>query len=103
MSTTNNDSLESKLLGFFGDMASAKESSNYDSDKESFVFHITDWSPSLDLIAKLYSNPACFSQEESKQILQDLLYHVLPHLNAAAEIYDDAPEIYTMHNKRKPC
>ena len=101
MSTIKVNDLECKLLEFFRDMAKAKESDNYDNDKEKFLFHMTDWSSSLESLARFYSNPADFSPEDSSRVLQELLYHVLPHLNAAAEIYDDA-ELYKMHSKSKP-
>jgi hypothetical protein len=102
MSTTKAHNLECKLLEFFRDMASAKESNNYDYDKEKFLFHMTDWNSSLESLVRFYSNPEDFSQEDSNRVLQELFYHVLPHLNAAAEIYDDAAELYKMHSKSKP-
>ena len=102
MSTTETNDLESRLLEFFRDMANAKETDNFDCDKDKFVFHMTDWKSSLELLGKLYSNPANFSQQDSNRIFQELFYHVLPHLNAAAEIYDDAAELYKMHSKSKP-
>ena len=102
MSTTKAGNLERKLLEFFRDMASAKESNNYDFDKEKFLFHMTDWNSSLGSLVRLYSNADDFSQEDANRILQELFYHVLPHLNAAAEIYDDAAELYKMHSKSKP-
>lgn len=102
MSTIKPNNLESRLLEFFRDMASAKETDNYDYDKEKFLFHMTDWNSSLESLAKFFSNPAEYNQEDSNRILRELFYHVLPHLNAAAEIYDDAAEIYKMHNKSKP-
>lgn len=102
MSTTKSNNLEVKLLEFFRDMASAKETNNYEYDKERFLFHMTDWSSSLEQLARLYSNPAEYSEQDSNRTLQELFYHVLPHLNAAAEIYDDAVELYKMHSKAKP-
>ena len=101
MSTTNTDDLERRLLKFFRDMARAKEADNYDDDKDKFVFHMTDWKSSLESLGKLYSKPSDFSQEETNRILQELCYHVLPHLNAAAEIHDDAVELYKMHSRSK--
>jgi hypothetical protein len=83
-------------------MASAKESDNYDNDKEKFLFHMTDWNSSLESLVRFYSNPDDFRQEDANRVLQELFYHVLPHLNAAAEIYDDATELYKMHSKSKP-
>jgi hypothetical protein len=102
MSTTKLKNLESKLLEFFRDMANAKESNNFEYDKEKFLFHMTDWNSSLESLARLYSNPEDFSQEDASRVLREFFYHVLPHLNAAAEIYDDAAELYKMHCKSKP-
>jgi hypothetical protein len=102
MSTTSTNSLEKKLLAFFKQMAETKEKDNYDSDRDAFVFHMTDWRDSLGSLAHLFSRPDEFEQDDADRILQELFYHVLPHLNAAAEIYDDAVGIYKMHNKQKP-
>ena len=101
MSTTSANSLEQKLLAFFQEMAAAKASDNYETDREAFVFHMTDWQESLTSLEKLFSRPDDFDQNEANRILEGLFYHMLPHLNAAAEIYDDAAEIYKLHNKRK--
>ena len=102
MSITSTRSLEQKLLTFFREMALAKENNNYESDREKFVFHMTDWQEALDALKRLFSSPDEYDQDQANQILQELFYHVLPHLNAAAEIYDDASELYKMHNKRPP-
>jgi hypothetical protein len=102
MSTTSTSSLEQKLLTFFKEMALAKEKNNYETDREKFVFHMTDWQETLDSLKQLFSGPDKYEQDQANHILQDLFYHVLPHLNAAAEIYDDAAELYKMHNKRSP-
>ena len=99
MSTIRTNSLENKLLEFFKDMALAKENNNYESDRGKFVFHMTDWQEELGTLLHLFSNPDDYDQEQANHILQELFYHVLPHLNAAAEIYDDAAELYKMHNK----
>jgi len=101
MSTTNANSLEQKLLTFFKEMASTKENDNFDADHESFVFHMTDWQDELVELQRLFSCPDEMSQAEANRILQELFFHMLPHLNAAAEIYDDAVDIYKMHNKRR--
>ncbi len=102
MSTTSTNSLESKLLAFFKDMATAKENNNYESDRGKFVFHMTDWQEELGSLLRLFSSPDDYDQDQANQVLQSLFYHVLPHLNAAAEIYDDAAELYKMHNKLPP-
>lgn len=102
MSTTSTSSLERKLLAFFREMALAKESNNYESDRGKFVFHMTDWQESLASLERLFNSPDDYDQEQANQVLQELFYHVLPHLNAAAEIYDDAVDLYKMHNKLRP-
>lgn len=100
MSTTRPSLYEQKLLAFFREMAQSKESNNYDADRDKFVFHMTDWQETMDLLNRLFNNPEDYDQDQANHILQELFYHVLPHLNAAAEIYDDAAELYKMHNKR---
>ncbi len=102
MSTTSTNTLERLLLAFFKEMASSKEQSNFEKDKDAFVFHMTDWQSNLSDLAELFSHPESIDEERAERVLQDLFFHVLPHLNVAAEIYDDAPEIYKMHNREKP-
>lgn len=100
LSEINTNWLEKKLLAFFREMAQAKENDNYESDREKFVFHMTDWQETLDSLKQLFSSPDEYDQGQANHVLQEFFYHVLPHLNAAAEIYDDAAELYKMHNKR---
>ena len=99
MSTINSD-LEKHLLSFFKEMADTKDKCNYDDDRDSFVFHMTDCINDLKAICNLYNNPSQITTNESKEYLRALFFHALPHLLAAAEIYDDAPEIYSMLMKR---
>jgi len=99
MSTTSTNSLETKLLSFFKEMASAKEINNYEADRGKFVFHMTDWQDELSSLIRFFEKPDDYDQDQANRVLQELFYHVLPHLNAAAEIYDDAFELYKMHNK----
>ena len=99
MSITNTNSLETKLLSFFKDMASAKEINNFEADRAKFVFHMTDWQDELSSLIRFFDKPDDYDQDQANRVLQELFYHVLPHLNAAAEIYDDAVELYKMQNK----
>jgi hypothetical protein len=101
LSGNSQDGLIERLLDFFWQMASVKKYNNFESDKDDFVFHMTDWASDLENMARLYSAPNRFSQEEAAQILQSFLYHAVPHIVAAAEIYDDAPEILRMLSKAK--
>lgn len=101
MSTTSTNTLAGLLLEFFREMADAKEHSNFERDKDAFVFHMTDWESDLHDLAELFSRPDEFAQQHAKKVLHNLFYHVLPHLNAASEIYDDAPHIYKMLNPQK--
>jgi hypothetical protein len=98
--STIDTSLEKHLLSCFKDMADCKVNNNFEKDRDSFVFHMTDWVEDLKSLHRLYSMPSEVSAEESKEALQALLFHTLPHLLAAAEIYDDAPEIYSMLMKK---
>lgn len=94
--STGKSTLEQHLLEFFKQMAETKKKNNYDSENESFVFHMTDWKDDLKALHSLYETPSEFSREEAHEILQSFLFHSLPHVLAAAQIYDDAPEIYSM-------
>ena len=100
--SSSTKALEKKLLAFFKEMAAIKEIDNYESERDKFVFHMTDWQDTLGSLERLFSCPDDFDQDQANRLLQELFFHMLPHLNAAAEIYDDAVSIYKMHNKQTP-
>lgn len=96
------EALKKHLLSFFKKRAEQKESDNFESDKEAFLFHMTDWADDLAPLAALYEQPEDFSQEESHKVLWSVFFHILEHVLAAAEIYDDWPELYrSLMRKRR--
>jgi hypothetical protein len=92
---TESDALfEDKLRRFFLEMVAVKAPKDRnEGDAGAFVFHILECTDSFRLLAEMREKPGQFSDAEVKQALKDLLYHDLPHLIAAARLYDYVPDI----------
>jgi hypothetical protein len=61
----------------------------YEQRRHDFVFHMTDWKDDLEWLAALYEDPDSLDEDEATTQLIGLLYHVVPHLNAAARLLLD--------------
>jgi hypothetical protein len=99
--TTGNDILRQHLLSYLERHAVKVERTYTEQEKEEFVFHMTDWAIDLSSLAAFYANPDLFNEQQAHDTLYCVFFHILEHLLAAAEIYDDAPEIYGMLMRKK--
>lgn len=54
--------------------------------KRDFVFHMTDWKTDLDGLARLFHRPDANEEDAAHSFLIGFLYHVVPHLGAAARL-----------------
>lgn len=54
--------------------------------REAVVFHKTDWLGDLNALARFYLNPAGTDPETAGHAVTGMLYHVMPHLEAAARL-----------------
>ena len=61
----------------------------YEQRRHEFVFHMTDWKDDLERFAALFNNPDQQNEEAASAFLIGFLYHVVPHLNAAARLLLD--------------
>ncbi|MFN0052069.1 MAG: hypothetical protein ACKV0T_07755 [Planctomycetales bacterium] len=62
------------------------DSKEYEQRRLDFVFHMTDWMDDIDGILNLFSNPDQKDVDSATTFLVGFLYHVVPHLNAAAKL-----------------
>jgi hypothetical protein len=58
--------------------------SDYEKLRWAFVFHMTDWLDDLEMMADLSENPGSKSVDQATHSLVGCLYHVVPHIQAAA-------------------
>jgi hypothetical protein len=58
----------------------------YESLRREFVFHMTDWVDDLDTLAEMFKYPGDHNADGTCIQLIGILYHVIPHLRAAARL-----------------
>jgi hypothetical protein len=63
--------------------------------RQDFVFHMTDWLNDLDMLQAIYRKPEDCDVKETTIDIMGILYHVIPHLNAAGRLLlDDVPDAF---------
>ena len=67
----------------------ALPSEEFEQRRHDFVFHMTDWKDDLERLAALFNNSDQQDEEAATALLIGFLYHVVPHLNAAARLLLD--------------
>lgn len=93
--------LERHLLRFLREMAETRTPSNYEDDKSGFLFHMGDMADDIVDLAALYQNSAEIDFSTAEVTLQSFFFHAIPHIIAAAEIYDEYPEMWNMLRKKR--
>jgi hypothetical protein len=83
-----------QLLGqvFDGARESLRETLNpqdYETMRHDFIFHFTDWKDELEQLFDLFKNPGQQNEAAASVLVIGFLYHVVPHLNAAARLLLD--------------
>lgn len=94
MSIENERDLDAHLRRFFVEMASVKEEKDRnEEDASAFLFHIKECVDDMKALCAMTDEPSKFNEEEVNRIMQGVIYHALPHLIAAARLYDYVPDI----------
>ena len=94
MSNDSEIGLEAHLRQFFLDMALVKtEEDRNEGDVGEFIFHVTECVGDFKRFCAMSDEPANFNEQEAKRAMQSVIYHALPHLIAAARLYDYVPDI----------
>ena len=88
-----NDPLE-ELLGkiFDGAREGLRENiepEEYARRRRDFIFHMSDWKSEIQRLADLYQKPEGHDENAASDFVIGLLYHVIPHLNAAGRLLLD--------------
>lgn len=65
------------------------DAETYESLRNEFIFHMTDWSDDLAKIAQLYLRPDQHEEGAASAFLVGFLYHVIPHLQEAGRLLLD--------------
>src|SRR4051794_748276 len=74
-----------------GSLRDVLSPSDYARARETFVFHMADWTRDLEALAKVRSDPDTESVESATDVVTGFLYHAVAHLNAAAQLLLDYP------------
>lgn len=75
-----------------GDLRVALSRDEYERLRHDFVFHMTDWLDDLDMLHVLRSAPESSTARDAMHALIGMLYHVPPHIKAAARLLLDRVE-----------
>jgi hypothetical protein len=67
----------------------AEDPAAYKKLRHDFVFHMTDWITDLEKLHELYQHPEKADPKKTCTFIIGLLYHVIPHLNAAGRLLLD--------------
>lgn len=88
------DNLRNQFRKVFEAKWDRTELRNYDDLREKFAFHMADVAVNLGRLAQVYGNPSACSPECFSERTEMFFYHSMPHLVAAAEIYDEIPQVF---------
>lgn len=67
---------------------------NYDELREKFAFHMADIAQDMGDLAQAYAASATCDTKCLAERTEMFFYHCMPHLTAAAQIYDYIPQIF---------
>ena len=67
---------------------------NYDDLREKFAFHMADVATNLRALAQAYDNPSSCDTTCLSERTEFFFNDCMPHLIAAAQIYDEIPQIF---------
>jgi len=70
------------------------ELANYDDLKEKFAFHMADVASNLTALANAYQSPNSCDTKCLSERAELFFNDCVPHLMAAAQIYDEIPQIF---------
>lgn len=82
--------VDSKLVDLleqiFERVREGSEDKNFDKHRSDFVFHMTDWQGDLEKLYQMYINPEAWEPDSACDFVVGFLYHVVPHVRAAAKL-----------------
>ncbi len=67
---------------------------NYEELREKFAFHMADVARHFVALAQAYTNPSSCDTKCLSERTESFFYDCLPHLMAAAQIYDEIPQLF---------
>lgn len=94
MTTQQYDELRDRFRKVFEAKWDRSELANYDELREKFAFHMADVAQNLGALAQAYSSPSACDIECLSERTELFFYDCVPHLMAAAQIYDEIPQLF---------
>lgn len=70
------------------------ELENYEDLREKFAFHMADVAQNLGALAQAYGSPTSCDTKCLSERTELFFYDCMPHLMAAAQIYDEIPQLF---------
>jgi hypothetical protein len=80
--------IEKMLMQIFDILQEIDDPEEHTRRRQEFVFHMLDWRDDLEKLCEFYTNPDKYGSDTSK-IIAGILYHIIPHLNAAGRLLLD--------------
>lgn len=74
------------------------ELADYDDLRERFAFHMADVATNLTALAQAYRNPNSCGTKCLSERTELFFNDCVPHLMAAAQIYDEIPQVFEEQN-----
>lgn len=94
MTNEQYEELRSRFRRVFEAKWDRSELPNYDELREKFAFHMADVAQNLGALARAYANPSACDTKCLAERTELFFYDCVPHLMAAAQIYDEIPQLF---------
>lgn len=94
MNSETHEILRDRFRKVFEAKWDRSELANYDELKEKFAFHMVDVATNLAALNKAYENLSSCDTKCLSDSVELFFYDCVPHLMAAAQIYDEIPQIF---------
>lgn len=94
MTNEEYEALRERFRQVFAAKWDRSELNNYDDLREKFAFHMADIARNLTALAHAYGSPTSCDIQCLSERTESFFYDCVPHLMAAAQIYDEIPNLF---------
>lgn len=94
MTNEQYEELRERFRRVFAAKWDRSELEDYDNLREKFAFHMADVARNLSALAEAYGSAAKCDIQCLSERTELFFYDCMPHLTAAAQIYDEIPKLF---------
>jgi hypothetical protein len=94
MTNEQYEELRERFRQVFAAKWDRSELDDYDDLREKFAFHMADVARNLGALAQAYGSAASCDTQCLSERTELFFYDCMPHLMAAAQIYDEIPQLF---------